>query len=127
MPTSSVSFAAVAACLAGIDPLDRGAVSRFYRRLPRDYPPPARALIADFLIGLSGPPPAWALQRLKWAVTGAGPAWLTAPACDRSGSPARPADPGRQPRRRPVYRVLGRGEAPKRPSRPIGETSGTVR
>ena len=73
MPTSSLTFAAVAACLAGIDPGDRGAVSRFYRRLHWDYPPPAQALIADFLVGLSGPPPAGALERLKWAVLGAVP------------------------------------------------------
>lgn len=73
MPTSSVTFSAVAACLAGIDPLDRGAVSGFYRRLLRDYPAPVRTLIADFLIGLSGPPSAGALDRLKRAVLGAVP------------------------------------------------------
>ena len=71
MPASPVMFAAVAACLAGIDPLDRGAVSRFYRRLAQTYPPSVRALIADFLIGLSGPPADGALERLKRAVAGA--------------------------------------------------------
>lgn len=115
MPTSSVTFAAVAACLAGIDPGDGGAVSRFYRRLPRDYSPPAQALIADFLVGLSGPPPAGALERLKWAVTGAGPSRFGAPACRLGTLPSPPADMhanlGRPSRRRTAATVAEDGPA----------------
>jgi hypothetical protein len=68
MPTPSRAFAAVAETLAGVDPQDKDAVSWFYRRQFVDYPLPIRALIADFLVGLTGLPSAAALDALKHAV-----------------------------------------------------------
>lgn len=70
MPTSPDAFAAVAAALTGIDPGDTAAVETFYRRQFVEYPLPVRALIADFLIGLSGLPAAAELERLQAAVNG---------------------------------------------------------
>ena len=70
MPTPRAAMAQVAAILADIDPQDREAVSMFYeRRLPR-YPAPTQAVIADFLIGLTGLPTVGELRKLKEAVVG---------------------------------------------------------
>ena len=102
MPGSNTIFAAVAACLAGVDPADRAAVSRFYRRLNRDYPAPARALIADFLIGLSGPPSARVLDRLNRAVAPVDP-WTPAAQGTPALHPARmDAPPSRASRALPA-------------------------
>lgn len=69
MPTSATAQAAVAATLGGADPSDPAAVAWFYRSSFPRYPAPARALIADFLVGSAGTPPAGALARLKDAVS----------------------------------------------------------
>ena len=71
MPAQAIAFAAVAAALSDANARDPAAVSRFYRRRLRDYPEPARALVADFLIGASGTPSPEALDRLRNAVSAA--------------------------------------------------------
>jgi hypothetical protein len=68
MPTPRPAFAAVAATLADVDPGDASAVEMFYRRQFVLYPPPVRALIADFVTGLSGMPTTAELDRLREAV-----------------------------------------------------------
>ena len=70
MPTPLAALAAVAAALDGVDPADRGAVARFYRRRFRAYPVAARELIADFVVGLTARPSGAALARLTHAISG---------------------------------------------------------
>ncbi len=88
MPTPHRAFAAVAAALTQIDPQDRGAVETFYRRRFLEYPPEVRALISDFLVGLTSVPSKKELSRLKKVVDG--------PAAEvpHIGAPAWPAEFG---------------------------------
>ena len=55
MTTTASAFGRVAQALTGIDATDQAAVELFYRRAFTAFPPEARALISDFLIGLPDP------------------------------------------------------------------------
>src|ERR1039457_1238487 len=68
MPTPRAAMAQVAAVLADVDPQDREAVSMFYQKRFSGYPAPVQALIADFLIGLTGLPTEGELRKLKETV-----------------------------------------------------------
>lgn len=70
MPTPHRALAAVARALAGVNPEDTEAVTMFYRRQFTAYAPPLRALISDFLIGLTDMPSEEDLKALKQVVAG---------------------------------------------------------
>lgn len=55
MTTSASAFARVAHLISNVNETDQAAVQQFYRYAFTAYPPEARALISDFLMGIPNP------------------------------------------------------------------------
>ena len=130
MTTTASAFSRVAQVLTGIDAADHAAVELFYRRRFTAYPPEARALISDFLIGLPDPSDE-DLAKLKQAVEMpvAEMPLVTAPAWDeRYGPPLEysAADPAAEPTGTDERSAIPPGSPPRTAAMPQSPAARTA-